>query len=100
MREIYLYKMTKSMFNNAFRFIRNVLSNKNQNNNNNVMMGRWNLEYNSAIQNRKVYWANMDHCGCCETNSFHTVNKTEKSTKKEQSKQYEKSEEYLLPYVM
>ncbi len=36
--------------------------------NNKVMYGRWNLDYDQRIQDRKVYLTNMDHCGCCEHN--------------------------------
>lgn len=34
--------------------------------NNKVMYGRWNLDYDQCVQDRKVYLTNMDHCGCCE----------------------------------
>jgi hypothetical protein len=36
--------------------------------NNKVMYGRWNLDYDKNLQDRKVYLTNMDHCGCCEHN--------------------------------
>jgi hypothetical protein len=32
---------------------------------NNMLSGRWALDYDGTIQGRKVYWANMDNCGCC-----------------------------------
>ncbi len=31
-----------------------------------IVKGRWNLDYEKNIQDRKVYLTNMDHCGCCE----------------------------------
>ena len=34
--------------------------------NNNLILGRWNYDYDTKIQERKVYLTNMDHCGCCE----------------------------------
>lgn len=34
--------------------------------NNKVMYGHWNLDYDKYVQDRKVYLTNMDHCGCCE----------------------------------
>jgi hypothetical protein len=37
--------------------------------NNKVMYGRWNLDYDKYVQDRKVYLTNMDHCGCCEIKS-------------------------------
>lgn len=65
---------------------------KNQNNNNILMMGRWNLEYDNTMQNRKVYWANMDHCGCCDQKII--------TVKVEQTHNDNDSDEYILPYVM
>lgn len=58
--------MTKSStIQNLFQLFRGINFTK-KNQNNNVMIGRWNLDYDNTIQNRKVYWANMDHCGCCD----------------------------------
>jgi hypothetical protein len=56
------------------------------------MMGRWNLEYDNTMQNRKVYWANMDHCGCCDQKII--------TVKVEQTHNDNDSDEYILPYVM
>jgi len=53
--------------------------------NNNLILGRWHYDYDAAIQERKVYLANMDNCGCCEKskkNSIETVH----------------DDEYLKPY--
>ena len=30
-----------------------------------VLVGRWTIDYDKNIQERKVYLTNMDHCGCC-----------------------------------
>ncbi len=60
---------------------------KNQNNNNMRMVGRWNLDYDNTTQNRKVYWANMDNCGCCDQKNVMKVTRDD-------------YEEYILPYVM
>jgi hypothetical protein len=81
--------MTKSStVQNLFRLFRQFRFTINHNNNNIVMIGRWNLDYNDTIQNRKVYWANMDHCGCCDQK-----NVTDKVT-------HDDFEEYILLYVM
>jgi len=67
------------------------------------MIGRWNLDYDNTIQNRKVYWANMDHCGCCDTVIFNIENHKLKITVKNCKKNiinYNNSDEYLLPYVI
>ena len=56
------------------------------------MMGRWNLEYDNTMQNRKVYWANMDHCGCCDQKII--------TVKVAQTHNDNDSDEYILPYVM
>jgi hypothetical protein len=29
------------------------------------MLGRWKITYEPKTINRKVDWANIDHCGCC-----------------------------------
>ena len=30
-----------------------------------ILVGRWTIDYDNTIQERKVYLTNMDHCGCC-----------------------------------
>ena len=45
-----------------------------------MLTGRWALDYEGTVQEKKVYWANMDNCGCCnvvEDNEY----------------------EYMLPYI-
>ena len=74
-----------------FRFPRTPFTKTNQNNNMR-MVGRWNLDYDNTIQNKKVYWANMDNCGCCDQKIV-----TEKVKVKIS---HTDSEEYILPYVM
>jgi hypothetical protein len=82
--------MTKSStLQNLFQLFRRIpFTNKNQNNN--LMVGRWNLDYDNTVQNRKVYWANMDNCGCCDQKIV-----TEKVTHNDND-----SDQYILPYVM
>jgi type IV pilus biogenesis protein CpaD/CtpE len=80
--------MTKpSTVKNLFQLFRRIPFTK-KNQNNNVIMGRWNLDYDNTIQNRKIYWANMDNCGCCDQKNV-TVKVT-----------HDDSEDYILPYVM
>ena len=55
------------------------------------VLGRWGIQYDQRIIDRKITQANEDHCGCC-------VVETQK--KKKTMVQYEKTEEYLVPYVM
>ena len=55
------------------------------------VLGRWGIQYDQRIIDRKITQANEDHCGCC-------VAETQK--KKKTMVQYEKTEEYLVPYVM
>jgi len=52
--------------------------------NNNILMGRWNYDYEKNLLERKVYLANMDHCGCCDDHKY--------------NKEIVKDEEYLKPY--
>lgn len=61
------------------------------------VLGRWGIQYDQRIIDRKIIQANEDHCGCC-------VDVTAETPKKESAMKsvvrYEKTEEYLLPYVM
>jgi hypothetical protein len=79
--------MAKSIQNLFQLFPRIPFIKKNQNN---IVMGRWNLEYDNTMQNRKVYWANMDHCGCCH-HQIITVKVAHNDND---------SDEYILPYIM
>jgi len=45
----------------SFRLIADKLFGKKSN----ILVGRWNIDYDNVIQERKVYLNNMDHCGCC-----------------------------------
>ena len=84
--------MTKSLVQKLFQLFRQTpFTKKNHINNNIAMMGRWNLEYDNTIQNRKVYWANMDNCGCCDKKFV---------TQVVQVVYHADSDEYILPYIM
>ena len=71
----------KSLFNTINRFI----STK-------PMYGRWCLDYEISIQDRKVYLTNMDNCGCCGI--------IEHSLKSKSKSQEELKDDYLLPYIL
>jgi hypothetical protein len=49
----------KALFNTINRFISTKPKPASQ------MYGRWCLDYEHSIQDRKVYLTNMDNCGCC-----------------------------------
>jgi hypothetical protein len=53
------------------------------------LSGRWALDYDGIVQGRKVYWANMDNCGCCNVDA--------KIIKK---KDETEDDEYILPYII
>jgi len=61
-----------------------------------VALGRWGIQYDQRIIDRKITQANEDHCGCC------VVDDSEKKKKEREAAvvRYEKREEYLVPYVM
>jgi hypothetical protein len=61
------------------------------------MVGRWNLDYDNTVQNRKVYWANMDNCGCCHDKIVVTENVARVAPA--HSDQTD-SDQYILPYVI
>jgi hypothetical protein len=61
-----------------------------------VTLGRWSIQYDENIIDRKINQANEDHCGCCVApKNESTVAANNKSVAL-----YEKTEEYLLPYVI
>jgi hypothetical protein len=74
-----------------FRFPRIPFPKTNQNNNMR-MVGRWNLDYDNTVQSRKVYWANMDNCGCCDQKLV--------TEKVKIAHARDDSDQYILPYVM
>ncbi len=82
--------MAKSI-QNLFQLFRRI---KKNDENNIAMVGRWNLDYDVATQNRKVYWANMDNCGCCCEQKNVTTEKVKVKIT------HTDSDEYILPYVM
>ena len=59
-------------------------------------LGRWKIEICKKQINNKIDLANEDHCGCCVApKNESTVAANNKSVAL-----YEKTEEYLLPYVI
>jgi hypothetical protein len=48
-------------------------------------LGRWFINFNSQINNKKIYQANIDHCGY-----YYIFNRN----------QIEKSEDYFLPFLL
>ena len=70
-----------------------------------VALGRWGIQYDEKVIDRKIIQANEDHCGCCVdviVGDGVAVKKNKKETEAEVKSvvRYEKREEYLLPYVM
>ena len=61
---------------------------------NSILSGRWALDYDGSVQGRKVYWANMDNCGCCHGDGGAVHAKIIK--KKDETE----NDEYILPYIM
>jgi hypothetical protein len=76
-----------STLQNLFQLFPRIPFPKTNQNNNTAMVGRWNLDYDNTVQSRKVYWANMDNCGCCDQKLVMKVTRTD-------------SDQYILPYVM
>lgn len=37
------------------------------------LLGRWTLNYNDNLVNRKIDLANEDHCGCCSIEDVKSV---------------------------
>lgn len=66
----------------SFRLIADKLFGKK----NSILVGRWNIDYDNKIQERKVYLTNMDHCGCCG-NIYNNKNIQNKETGQKQPPQ-------------
>ena len=66
------------------------------------VLGRWGIQYDQRIIDRKIVQANEDHCGCCvDVRAENPKKETdEPANMKSHVVRYEKTEEYLLPYVM
>ena len=62
------------------------------------VLGRWGIQYDKRIIDRKIVQANEDHCGCCVVAS--KKDDAAAATMKKSVVRYEKREEYVVPYVM
>lgn len=64
------------------------------------VLGRWGIQYDQRIIDRKIVQANEDHCGCCVAENPNNKETVAGVAAKKSVARYEKTEEYLLPYVM
>lgn len=65
-----------------------------------VTLGRWGIHYDEKIIARKIIQANEDHCGCCVVPKKETENVPTAPMKNKSLVLYEKTDEYLVPYIM
>lgn len=72
-----------------------------------IALGRWGIQYEAHIIDRKISQANEDHCGCCivvgdiTIDQKHPKPETKRGSGSNNSVvRYEKREAYLLPYVL
>ena len=67
-------------------------------------LGRWGIQYDEKVNDRKIIQANEDHCGCCVDvivgDGVAVKKKKETEAEVKSVVRYEKRDEYLLPYVM
>ena len=82
----------KTLFNTINRFISTKPKPASQ------MYGRWRLDYERSIQDRKVYLTNMDNCGCCG-NIIEEIKSNINNIKKNNDLTNSTDEE-LLPYFL
>ena len=80
----------KTLFNTINRFISTKPASQ--------MYGRWRLDYECSIQDRKVYLTNMDNCGCCG-NIIEEIKSNINNIKKNNDLTNSTDEE-LLPYFL
>ena len=65
------------------------------------VLGRWGIQYDQRIIDRKIVQANEDHCGCCvDVRAKNPKKEAAAMSAKKSVARYEKTEEYLVPYVM
>ena len=64
------------------------------------VLGRWGIQYDQRIIDRKIVQANEDHCGCCVVAENPKKKEAAAMSAKKSVARYEKTEEYLVPYVM
>jgi hypothetical protein len=67
-----------------------------------LALGRWGIQYDEKVIDRKINQANEEHCGCCVDVVVvgDGMKKKEPEAGVKRVVRYEKTEEYLLPYVM
>ena len=80
----------KTLFNTINRFISTKPASQ--------MYGRWCLDYERSIQDRKVYLTNMDHCGCCGNITIENKSKLDYTYINNESKS--SIDDELLPYFL
>lgn len=76
---------SKTIFNKTW-----LLSSSSSSSLQNKLSGRWALDYDGGVQGRKVYWANMDNCGCCSSDNLAVVQKKDDA----------EDDEHILPYII
>ena len=65
------------------------------------VLGRWGIQYDERVIDRKIVQANEDHCGCCvDVRAENPKKEAAAMSAKKSVARYEKTEEYLVPYVM
>jgi hypothetical protein len=77
-------------------FIRNIFSTTYNSTKSTAQLGRWSIQYDPNIIQRKVNQANEDHCGCCQE-SIHPPQSHEKQ--QQQSQQHVNDDSDYEPYV-
>ncbi len=77
----------------VFLFKKTLLFSSSSSLQNSMLSGRWALDYDGSVQGRKVYWANMDNCGCCHHVDVKTV-------KNKDNAEDNDDDEHILPYII
>lgn len=65
-------------------------------------LGRWGVTYEAKILDKRINWANHDHCGSevCENHFIKDKEKEEKENKKVKKEEDKGDEFYYLPYCL
>jgi hypothetical protein len=76
-------------------FIRNIFSTTYTSTKSTAQLGRWSIQYDPKIIQRKVNQANEDHCGCCQE----SIQPQSREKHQQNVNEIENDDGYYDPYV-
>ena len=66
-----------------------------------IILGRWGVTYEQRVLDKRINWANHDHCGSELCNKSQTKNQTKSKIKNKVLQKYGiLNEEDMVPYIL